>query len=176
MTDLLYKLKLIQDLNFKLNVSKTDFIKKFRDNVDESNLGYEPFEVFQSSTNHYKGNIYDNYFELKKRRRFFDTRYSFAKATGQLVEENEQLNIEIEINAFKKRMIIFFGFLCAFYLIFIIGFIFAQEMSSVSLFFLPFILIHMCIMFGIPYFMIRRSVKTMAYDLERDFHYWVTRN
>ncbi|RZJ56169.1 MAG: hypothetical protein EOO44_00575 [Flavobacterium sp.] len=176
MTNLLHKLKLIQDLKFKLNISKTEFTKKFRENVDESNLGYEPFEVFQSSTNHYKGNIYNNNFELKKRKRFFDTRYSFAKVTGQLVEENEHLNIEVEINAFKKRMIIFFGFLILFYLVFIIVSIFGGEVSSTPLFFLPFLMIHMCVMLGIPYFMIRRSVSKMAYDLERDFHYWVTKN
>lgn len=175
MTNFLRKINLIQDLNFNLNVSKIDFIKKFRDNVDESNLGYEPFEVFKSSSNEYKGNIYNNNFELKKRKKFFDTRYSFAKAEGILIEENQQLNIKVEINGFKKRMILFFGMMIIFYLIFISGSFFLDN-NEVPVFVLPFLVIHMAIMMGIPYFLIKRSVTKMAYDLERDFHYWVTKN
>jgi hypothetical protein len=33
----------------------------------------------------------------------------------------------------------------------------------------------MAFMLGIPYLIMRRSVKRMVYDLERDFHYWVTK-
>ena len=175
MTNFLRKINLIQDLNFKLNVSKIDFTKKFRENVDESNLGYELFEVFKSSSNEYKGNIYNNNFELKKRKKFFDTSYSFAKAEGALIEENQQLNIKVEINGFKKRMILFFGMMIIFYLIFISGSFFLDN-NEVPVFVLPFLVIHMVIMLGIPYFLIKRSVTRMAYDLERDFHYWVTKN
>jgi hypothetical protein len=174
MTNFLRKINLIQDLNFKLNVSKIDFIKKFRENVDESNLGYEPFEIFKSSSNEYKGNIFDNYFELRKRRKFFDTSHTFAKAEGILREENQQLNIQVEINGFKKRMVLFFGGMIVFYLIFIVGSFFLDN-NEVPVFVLPFLVIHMLIMLGIPYFLIKRNVARMAYDLERDFHYWVTK-
>jgi hypothetical protein len=168
------QINLVKDLNFTLNVSKTDFIKKFRENVDQSNLSFDPFEAFQSSSNHYKGNVYNNNFELEKRKKLFDTNYSFAKATGILTEENEQLDIKIVINGFRKRMIIIFGFLSFFYLIFIVGSFFADD--SFPLFILPFLLIHMALMFGVPYFLIKRSVSRMAYDLERDFHYWVIKS
>jgi hypothetical protein len=176
MTNFLRKINLIQDLNFKLNVSKIDFTTKFRDNVDESNLGYEPFEVFKSSSNEYKGNIYNNNFELKKRRKFFDTSYTFAKAEGILIEENQQLNIKVEINGFKKQMILFFGMMIIFYLIFICGSLFFEDKNPLPVVVLPFILLHMCLMLGLPYFLIKRSVTRMAYDLERDFHYWVTKS
>lgn len=174
MTNFSRQINLFKDLNFTLNISKTDFIQKFRENVDQSNLSFDPFEAFQSSSNHYKGNIYNNNFELEKRKRFFDTNYSFAKATGILTEENEQLDIKIEINGFRKRMILFFGFLCVFYLIFIAGSFFADD--NIPFFILPFLLIHMSLMLGVPYFLIKRSVSRMAYDLERDFHYWVIKN
>lgn len=174
MTNFLRQINLIQDLSFKLNVSKIDFIKKFRENVDQSNLSFDPFEVFQSSSNHYKGNIYNNNFELQKRKKFFDTNYPFAKATGIFTEENEQLDIRVEINGFRKRMIIFFGFISIFYLIFFAGFFFAND--TIPFFVLPFLLIHMAFMFGLPYFFIKRSVSKMAYDLERDFHYWIIKN
>ncbi|PTT08638.1 hypothetical protein DBR27_07290, partial [Flavobacterium sp. HMWF030] len=72
----LRKIQLIKDINIQLPVSKIDFIQKFRNNVDESDLSFVPFEVFQSSNNEYKGNISNNEFELKKRRKLFDTNYS----------------------------------------------------------------------------------------------------
>ncbi|WP_029272735.1 hypothetical protein [Flavobacterium sp. KJJ] len=178
MNNFLRKIHLIKDLTIQLPVSKTDFIQKFRMHVDESNLGYVPFEVFQSSTNEYKGNIENNFFELKKRKKLFDTNYSFAKVTGHFAEDNSQLNINAEINGFKKRMILFLGIMIIFYSLFIFGSLFFVDNnpSPAPFFFFPFILIHMSVMLGIPYFIIRRSVKRMAYDLERDFHYWVTKN
>ena len=71
MNDYLKKIKLAQEINIELQISKSDFTKKFRENVDESDLGFEPFEVFTSSKNEYKGNIENNRFELKKRRKLF---------------------------------------------------------------------------------------------------------
>ncbi|KOP36269.1 MULTISPECIES: hypothetical protein [unclassified Flavobacterium] len=173
MDNFLRKINLVKDITIELPVSKIDFTEKFRNNVDESDLGFVPFEAFQSSKNEYKGNIDGSAFELKKRRRLFDTNYSFAEVTGSLIERNEKLIIDAEILGFKKRMIIIFAFIVLFYLIFIAGMI---SVGDDTFIFLPFLLIHMSIMLGIPYFIIRRSVNRMAYDLERDFHYWVTKN
>ncbi|PUU70579.1 hypothetical protein DBB36_08070 [Flavobacterium sp. WLB] len=173
MDNFLRKINLVKDITIELPVSKIDFTEKFRNNVDEYDLGFVPFEAFQSSKNEYKGNIDGSAFELKKRRRLFDTNYSFAEVTGSLIERNEKLIIDAEILGFKKRMIIIFAFIVLFYLIFIAGMI---SVGDDTFIFLPFLLIHMSIMLGIPYFIIRRSVNRMAYDLERDFHYWVTKN
>jgi len=174
MNDFLRKINLVKDITIQLSVSKIDFTKKFRDNVDESDLGFVPFEAFQSSKNEYKGNIDGSAFELKKRRRLFDTNYSFAEVTGSLIERNDKLIIEAEIFGFKKRMIILFTFVIFFYLIAFAGMVLGN--GDIPFFILPFLFIHMSIMLGIPYFIIRRSVNRMAYDLERDFHYWVTKN
>ncbi|MBL0739286.1 hypothetical protein JI750_20520 [Flavobacterium sp. GN10] len=176
MTDFLRKIHLVKDISIQLPVSKIDFIQKFRSHVDESDLSFVPFEVLQSSRNEYKGNISNNYFELKKRRKLFDTNYSFAKVTAHFSEDNNRLNIEAEINGFRKRMLLFVGVMLAFYSIFIITSLFLTSDNSASFFVLPFLLFHMSIMLGIPYFIIRRSVKRMIYDLERDLHYWVTKN
>ncbi|TDO71484.1 hypothetical protein EV143_108138 [Flavobacterium chryseum] len=175
MNDFLRKIKLTKDIIIQLPVSKIDFIQKFRNNVDESNLDYDPFEVFQSSINEYKGHIGDYIFEIKKRKKIFDTNYSFAKVTGELTEENNQLIINAEISCFRKRMIIFIVMALLFYSIFFISMVFNAE-NTVPFFMVPFLLIHMSLMIGVPYFIIRRSVNRMAYDLERDFHYWVTKN
>ncbi|MDR6760458.1 hypothetical protein J2Y38_000637 [Flavobacterium sp. 2755] len=174
MNNFLKKINLIKNITIQLPVSKIDFIQKFRNNVDESDLGYVPFEIFLSSRNEYKGNIENNSFELKKRKKLFDMNHSFAKVNGNLIQENDKLTIDVEIIGFRKRMIIFFGFIIFFYLISIAGMISVGD--NVTFIFLPFLFIHMSIMLGIPYFIIRRSVNRMAYDLERDFHYWVTKN
>lgn len=175
MNDYLKKLNLIQEINIELQISKSDFTKKFRENVDESNFGFEPFEVFSSSNNEYKGNIENSGFELKKRRKLFDTRHSFAKATGTLVQETDKLIAKIVISGFQKKMLLFVGFILVFYTIFISSIFFIDD-DAPKFFLIPFIVFHASIMLGIPYFMMKRSVKRMAYDLERDFHYWVTKN
>lgn len=175
MNTFLRKINLIKDINIELQISKIDFTKKFRENVDESNLGFEPFEVFTSSKNEYKGTIENNGFELKKRRKIFDTNYSFAKATGQFVQETDQLIIKTEISGFQKKMLVFLGFFLLFYIIMFSSFLFSDT-GSAPLFVLPFLIFHMAFMLGIPYFVMRRSVKRMVYDLERDFHYWATKN
>lgn len=175
MNTYLKKLNLVQEINIELQISKSDFIKKFRENVDQSNFGFEPFEVFKSSKNEYKGNIENAGFELKKRRKLFDTSYSFAKATGTLIQETDKLIAKIVINGFQKKMLVFIGFLTMFYIIFIISIVLGDDKIP-KFFFLPFVLFHAALMFGIPYFIVRRGVKRMVYDLERDFHYWVTKN
>ncbi|WPO79053.1 hypothetical protein [Flavobacterium sp. KACC 22761] len=178
MDDFLRKLQLIKDITIQLPISKIDFIQKFRNHVDQSDLGFSPFEVFESSRNEYKGNISNNIFELKKRRKLFDTNYSFAKVIGQFSENSNHLNINAEIRGFRKRMLFLVGMLLLFYSIFIIASFFTPSGDSGpgAYFFLPFILFHMSLMLGIPYFIIRRSVKRMIYDLERDLHYWATKN
>ncbi|RED23825.1 hypothetical protein BD847_2897 [Flavobacterium cutihirudinis] len=174
MSDFLRKIQLIKDITIQLPISKKDFTEKFRNNVDESDFSFVPFEVFQSSRNEYKGNIDGSAFELKKRRRLFDTNYSFAKVTGSLIERNDKLIIDAEILGFRKIMILFFGFTIFFYLIAFTGMMFGN--NNIPFFALTFLLIHMSLVLGIPYFVIRRSVNRMAYDLERDFHYWATKN
>jgi hypothetical protein len=175
MNNFLRKINLIKDINIELQISKIDFTKKFRENVDESNLGFEPFEVFTSSKNEYKGTIENNGFELKKRRKLFDTSHSFAKATGKFTQETDKLIIKTEVNGFQRKMIFFLGFFLLFYAIFFSVFLFTDT-GGATFFVFPFLVLHMTFMLGIPYFIMRRSVNRMTYDLERDFHYWVTKN
>jgi len=176
MNDFLRKIHLVKDISIQLPVSKIDFIQKFRNNVDQSDLSFVPFEVFQSSRNEYKGYISNNYFELRKRRKLFDTNYSFAKVSATFNEDNNNLNINAEINGFRQRMFFFLGIAILFYSIFFFAVLFSPDNNTLPFFMLPFLLFHMSLMLGIPYFVIRRSVKRMIYDLERDLHYWVTKN
>lgn len=174
MSDFLRKINQIKDINIELQVSKTEFIKKFKENVDESNFGFEPFEALKSSKNEYKGSIESHGFELKKRKKLFDMNYSFAKVTGIFFQETDKLIIEAEISAFRGKMIFFVAFLLLFYGIIISALLFTED-GGIKFFIFPFILFHMSIMMGIPYFIMKRSVTRMIYDLERDLHYWVTK-
>lgn len=176
MTDFLRKIHLVKDISIQLPVSKTEFIQKFRKHVDQFDFSFVPFEVFQSSKNEYKGYISNNNFALRKIRKLFDTNYSFAKVTGEFSEKDNLLNINAEINGFRTRLFFIFGIALMFYSIFIFVAIFLPGDNAAPFFVLPFLLLHMSLMFGIPYLVIKRSVKRMIYDLERDFHYWVTKN
>ncbi len=178
MSNFLRKLKVIENITIELPISKSDFIKKFRANVEYSDLSFSPFEGFEalsSSKFEYKGNSNEQGFEIKKRRKLFDTNYSFARAKGTYKESFDKLIITAEINAFRKKMYFFLGFILLFDILIISSAVFSKS-NELAFFIVPFILIHALLMIGIPYFVIRRSVKRMIYDLERDFHYWVTKN
>lgn len=178
MTNLLQKLKLIETIQFQLNTSKEEFIKSFKNNVDESDLGFSDsfFEALTSSKNEYKGTIDRHSFKIRRRRKFFDTnRNMFALAQGEFSEKESQLDLKIEIIGFHKSMKFFYGFILVFYVIFLLGFIFSFSTNedSIPLIVLPFLLLHAVFMMGIPYFLMRRSVQNMKYELERDFHFWI---
>ena len=178
MNNFLQKLKIIENISIELPISKLDFMNKFRANVEYSDLNFSPFEgfeAFSSSRFEYKGNITERGFELKKRRKLFDTNYSFARASGTFRESFDKLIITTKINAFRKKMYFFLAFIILFDSLILLS-IFFGDNAEFPFFIFPFILIHAVFMIGIPYFVMRRSVKRMAYDLERDFHYWVTKN
>ena len=132
------------------------------------------FEALTSGKNEYKGTIDHHFFKLRKRRRIFDTNRNFALAEGTMHEKDGKLVLETEIKGFHSMMKFFYAFILGFYLIFILGFTFTSFFAkdSVPLFVLPFIFIHALLMLGIPYFVMRRSVTRMKYELERDFHFW----
>jgi hypothetical protein len=177
MNDFLRKIKLIDETIIELLVSKIDFTKKFRENVEQSDLSFDFFESFEalsSSKYEYKGNIDTSGFQIKKKKKLFDSKFTLATAKGRFVENTEKLILQIEINAFKKRMILFLGFILFFYTIFLISMLFSDA-GGFSFFLIPFLMLHASLMIGIPYFVLRRSVKRMVYDMERDFHYWVTK-
>lgn len=179
MNDFLRKIKVLDSITIELNVTKSDFIKKFRQYVDVSDLSLSDsfFEGFSSSPNEYKGNIDERSFKIRRRRKLFDTNRNFAIANGNLTEQHDKLVLKTEINGFHKAMKFFYIAIILFYIIFIFGFSATMFINDESGFLpfavLPFILFHACLMIGIPYFIMRRGVKRMKYELERDFHFWI---
>jgi len=177
MKSLLRKIKLIDDFNVELNISKLDFYSKLRDQVDVSSLGLfsDMGDLFSSSKNEYKGTVDYDGFKLKRKRRFFDTKMNMATLTGTYRQVSDKLIVESHINGFANVMIVFFVFALLFYSVFIGVFIFGGIGEETSFFVLPFILMHALFMFGIPYFIMRKSVKRFKYDIEREFHFIATK-
>lgn len=173
MDQTLEKLKLKENFNFKIsNISKQEFVSRFRKEVTESDLGLfeNLFEVFQGGKNDYKGKVSFDGFTIKRRRKFFDRNKFMVKVEGTYLQKENDLFINTEINAYNPFILFFFCVVIFIYIIFILA-IFLSSNSEESLFFSPFLLIHAALMIGIPYIMLRKSVKNMKRDLERDFIY-----
>ncbi|MEM8584815.1 MAG: hypothetical protein AAGF87_11125 [Bacteroidota bacterium] len=167
------KLGLIDYMTMTLEVDKLDFIKKLRKQVDESSLGVfsDVGDAFSSSKNEFKGEVDHEGFQIKRKRKFFDTNFNFAVAKGQFRQEREQLAIDIELDAVNKQMQIFYIFIIVFYLAFFGVILTLGRDSSMPLIVLPFMLLHAGMMFGIPFFIMRRSVRRMKYELERELFF-----
>ncbi len=152
-------------------MNKSDFVTKLYEITDSESLnGFSnPFEAFSFSKNEFKGQVNEDGFKLRKRRKFFEINNNFAIATGSIIDEDGQLTINTEIKGFNNFMIIFYIFLIIFYVFFIGVMFFSSDKREWI--FLPFIFMHGAFMALIPYFVLRRSVKRMKYDLERELFY-----
>ena len=128
--------------------------------------------MFSSSKTEYKGHVGFDNFKIKRKRKFFDMNMNFAVAQGTYKQKENILIIEAEINGFSGMMIPFYVFGIIFYSIFIVTFILAENIGGGGMaFVLPFILLHATLMFGLPYFVMRRSTYRMKHELEREFYY-----
>ncbi|MFN8334490.1 MAG: hypothetical protein U0U09_05130 [Cyclobacteriaceae bacterium] len=170
MKNFLSRLRLIDKMVTEVSVPRDQFAKKFRSLVDEGSLDviFSTFEAFDSSKNEYKGHVGIADFKIRRRRKLFDTRGGLAIATGTFRENGNELVIETEVSAMTGFLIFFYSIALLVYLGFIIAIVSGVSDNFV---FLPFIILHAAFMLGIPYFVMRRAVKTMKYDLERELHY-----
>jgi hypothetical protein len=175
MKDFLKKIKLIDDSIVNLEINREEFVERLSMIVDKGSVSMysNPFEIFSSSKNEFIGQVNSNRFLLKRRRRIFDMNQNVAIAKGVLTELNGKLIIETEINGFKSFFIVFYIALLIFYSVFAITLI--NSDNSDTIFSILFLLIHGALMFSIPYFLMRRSVKKMKYELEREL-FFLTKN
>jgi hypothetical protein len=170
MNNILRKIGLLDSMKVELEIDKKEFVKILKANVDENKSDF--LDVFSSSKNNYKGVVSYDSFEIKRKHRLFDMNMNFAKVMGKFKQKENNLLIDMNINAFQGKMMVMFIFMLLFYTIFIIGFSFAENVDgNAAGIALPFIFIHALFMFGIPYLMSRRSVSRMKYEIERDLYF-----
>lgn len=179
MENFLRKIKLIDSFSILLNISKNDFVSNLRNNIDEAEIDSvfsSAFEIFSSSKNVFKGQANHSGFKIRKRKRFFDRQFGFAKATGTYREKDDKLLISGQIKSWNNFMYFFFGFALLIYSFFIIGLVLdSNSFGEVGFIAIPFIFIHAAFMIGIPYFAMRSSLKKLKQELEREFHYIVSK-
>ncbi|WP_333600245.1 hypothetical protein [Flavobacterium sp.] len=175
MQDFLIKLKLIDYLNTTLSISKTEFAKRLSQITERGNpnMLLNPFEAFSTDSRLFKGLVSETGFKLRRKRQFFTYNSTVAQATGTLSEVDGKLIITTEINGYNSYFKIFYFFLVIFY----VGFISICMVTDSSFPFpvLPFIVLHAGFMFCIPYFIMRRGVRQLKHDLDREF-FFLTRN
>jgi len=111
MKEFLRRIKFIEILVTELQIEKNDFIKKFKEQVDEDNPGMlnDMLDAFSSSKKEFKGTVETDTFKIKRRKRFFDSSLPLM-AEGNYKQKDESLVIQAEINGFPKRMKFFAGF------------------------------------------------------------------
>ncbi len=171
MKDILRKLKLIDSFTIKLELSRAEFVNNLQNITDKGHIGMfsDSLDAFSSSKKELKGHIDYNGFKIKKRRRFLENNFHMATASGTISESEGNLQIETEISGFNNFILMFYIFLIVFYSILIFN---VWNFDNNSDFFPTSLLIfHGTLMFSIPYFMMRRSVKRLKYELEREFFY-----
>jgi hypothetical protein len=171
MDSLLEKLKLTDHLTTELIIERKEFIDKLKRNVDEGNISvfFSPFEIFSSSKNEYIGTVTYDSFKLRRRKRIFDMKQGYAIVEGTFKQNENTLIINSTIKGFRGIFIFYLVALLFAYMAGFFAFIFSDVSQPI---WLPlFFLLHAAFMFGIPYFIMRKSVSRMKYDLERDLYF-----
>ncbi|AYB29317.1 hypothetical protein [Chryseolinea soli] len=169
MTAFLKKIGLADSFQMELPIDKTDFVNTLAANLDEP--GYSFFEVFSSSKNRYKGKIKNDRFEMARRVRFFETNFNNARTNGSFSQTGDKLIIDIEVIGFHNVMIPFLICFVIIYGIAFSSFFLSGGPGKMDVIALPFLILHAAFMLGIPYLLLRRSVRTAKYEIERDLFF-----
>ena len=154
-------------------MEKREFVRKLMMSVDQANLGsfISPFEAFSSSKNEYKGMVTYDSFKIRRRRRLFEMGVISPVAEGHFRQKDDVLVIESRIKNFRGFFVPIIFLIMLFYVAFLVSFISSDVPVAIRWIFVPFIFIHAGLMLGIPYFIMRRAVSRMKYELERDLYY-----
>src|SRR6266542_6162418 len=103
MKNILRKLHLIENSKIELEISADKFIETMESHIDKSQSDF--LDLFSRSKNNYKGLIFQNSFELKKRRRFSDSKPIYSIAYGTFEQVDKKLIINLEIKATNEDVL-----------------------------------------------------------------------
>lgn len=176
MEERLRKLKVIDDVEITLPMMKSDFINKLKNSTEEGSTSsfFPLFEAFSGGDKLFKGSINGDNFKVRKHIRLYDKSRGGAIAKGKVTQDGDNIKISATINGFRKAMIFYYVFITLLYLFVLGSFIFSIEFEGIQIpiFVLPLVLIHALLMYMIPLYVMRKSVKNFKHDLEKDFFYF----
>lgn len=149
-------------------------MRVFSEQVDHSDLRLftDLFEEFLLDKKKYKGQVSEEGFEIKRRRRFFVPSSIIAKARGTFSQRGQLTIIETQIDG--RHPLIIFGLIVvlAVSVVFIADMALRGDWTSPLL---PGILAYVVLMCSTFYFLMRWSVRNLKNDLEREIREWVGR-
>ncbi|UII26525.1 hypothetical protein LVD15_25050 [Fulvivirga maritima] len=167
-------MKLLETHTFKLEIQKDEFVKSLKAQVDEERSELIPDYVgFESvKGNEYVGYVSHDNFKMRRKRRRARMNFNVAEAKGTYEQHGNYLLIKTEIYGFSGKMRLFYLLVLLLDAFFVIVFLTTDLFNRIQWEFKePFFIIHILGMLIMPYFIMRKSVTTMIYELEREFFY-----
>ncbi len=178
MKEFLKKLKILEHFSTEIEIEQAEFVSRLQNIVDNVGTGLfaNAFEAFSANNKIYKGFVDFEGFKMKRRKTFFDSNMSLAKAEGTFSQNGKILVIEAEISGFTLDIKIMYTVVLVF-LIAISTFLFVKggKTHNPPISILPILIFQGIIFLVVPYFLMRKSVSRMKYELEREFFY-LTKN
>ncbi|WP_178985511.1 hypothetical protein [Winogradskyella helgolandensis] len=180
MEDFLRRIKLIDTFSTTLNVSRSEFISALRHNIDEGDIDgvfSGAFEAFTSSKNRYIGSVDYHSFRIRLRKRAFQRNFRTI-ASGELKEEGDFLVINTKINAWRNDLYVLMAFMVIFYLSLFTFLIWKGFLNNLGfgIFIMMLIIMHAFFVFVVPFLVLQKSVRMMKIELEREFHYIISKS
>ena len=168
MRSLLERIKIIDYATIYLEIEKNEFLRLLKNNVDLGSTKSDFFEPFMGGKLDFRGQVSQNGFKIRRKKRFFDYNRSSAIVTGQVSQKNEQTKVNMEINSFNNSIYFVIGGLALMCLVF---FSIAFSISDFPIFVLPIVLLHGFFMIGIFAYTMRKSTSQLKKDIEKELYY-----
>lgn len=166
MKNFIKKIGLSTSLTTELLTDRNTFMNKLNQVIGKPSNNF--LDVFPAGRKEYFGTV--NYDSFKIKRRQFTSYQSQmqASAIGKVYQKGDKLVIESEITVYSHFLLFFLSLILFFYIVIIIGILYSGGLPFLII---PIFFVHGIFMVLLPYRMLKRSVKKLKYDLEREFFY-----
>ena len=148
-----------------LDMDKGDFLKLLHENIDED-TGIQLFESLNTKLKPYKGLIKPSGFQLKRRRRMFESNSEMARIKGTLKTDLRQTVLTTHIGFDELTMKAIFGLLIFVYAGVLVVLLSTSAGDEISWF--PLLILgHGLLIFGILYFVLRYQIRVSTRRFKR---------
>ena len=172
---LLRKVKLIENFNIETPLLTTDLVKRMDIILHKDKSSF--FVGDYSSKSQFVGNVDVEGFEIRKSLINLGSDKVLVKAFGSFLDLKDKTKVNIEIIGFDPFMKFFYGGLSFFLILILSAFLlsifnsdFKNNIPNPEYAFLINLLL-LIILFLYTYYLMRKSMKNMRHDLERELHY-----